>query len=558
MYKLLQYFYFQVIGDDYFGTTQNRKRFYYVVNKITTQSRFECVYVSLLSKGYNINAMSWLKYENLKENRCRRILQNTNLFLLRYVVKPLIKHFYHPLKNHRGYEIKFVERSKWHRFQHKILNELLQTKFLILVTNKFPSRGDLKLFPKTSCDSFEYRPIIYPIRYTSPAKARFKRLSKNIQKLAYTFSKIGSGSLFTSWKMYCERTEGQDIYGIKLDIKDAFGYVDVNKLCSIIKQSDFSSSDKQFVMNHISRQYITFHKKLYRWNHGLLQGDRLSSSLCNLFMGNIEEEYLQEFCGPGCFLHRIVDDFLFCSTRKDDIDRFEDKLKSVLQLNDKKTQRTDDNNRQLPYFGQIFDLSTKQVSKHYDFKKRWPIRHKFKLWNCKNPVHERSKHNIIVRALQFSYNNHCFKKLELNTIFNTEEKVLKNYFEGMVFIAFKFDAAVMAVREFRQEVNDMPFLVDVLEKVIYEYSNIIFYKVKQCKGKHFSGNITFMLLKNIAYRAFIVVLKNRNEFYKNLISYIKKNNLYLKMQEVFCIPPSVFTALPEAFTNICINRKSTI
>lgn len=502
--------------------------------------------------------MSWLKNENLDERGCRRILQNTNIFLLRYVVKPLIKHFYHPLKNYRGYEIKFIKRPTWHSFQHRILNELLQSKFLTLVTNKFPSRGELKLFPKTSCDSLEYRPIIYPVRYSPAAKAKFKRLSKNIQKLANTYSKIGSGSLYKSWGMYYEQTKDQHVYGIKLDVKDAFGYVDVAKLCHIIRQSKFSSSDKQFVINHISHQYVTFHKKLYRWNHGLLQGDRLSSCLCNLFMGYIEKEHLQEFWEPGYFLHRIVDDYLFCSPQKGDIDRFQNKIKSVLLLNDAKTQRTDDTNHDLPYFGQIFDLKTKQVSKHYGFKKRWPLRHKFRLWNCKNPVPEISKHNIIERALQFPCNNHCFKKLELNTTFNTEQRILINYFEGMVYIAFKFDAAVMAIREFHQQASDMPFLTKILEKVVYQYSNIIFYKIKQCRGKYFSGNITFMLLKNIAYRAFVVVLKKRNDFYKTLICYIKQNNLYLKLEQTFSIPPSIFTTMPKAFMNICINRKSAI
>ncbi|XP_018573053.1 telomerase reverse transcriptase-like [Anoplophora glabripennis] len=548
----------EVIGNDYFGTSQNRKRFYHVVNKITTQSRFECVYLSLLSKGYDIKSIIWLQCESLDENTRRRLLQNTNMFLLRYVVKPLIKHFYHPLKNHKGYEIRFIERSKWHRFQHKILNELLRLKFLTLVTDKFLSRGELKLFPKTSCDSLEYRPIIYPKQYRSPVtKAKFRCLSRKIEKLANTFSKIGNGSLFMFWRSYCKQTKGQTIYGIKLDIKDAFGYVNIDTVCNLIKRSNFSISDKQFIINHIRHQYVTFHKKLYRWNHGLLQGDRLSSSLCNLYMSNFEKEHLQEFYQAGCFLHRIVDDYFFCSVRKDEVDKFEGKVKSVFQLNETKTQRTDEDNSELPYFGQIFNLRTRQVSKYYSFKKDCPIRHKFRFWNCKNWIPEKSKKNIISRSLQFAYNNHCFKKLELNTAFNREETVLKNYFEGMVFIAFKFDAAVMAIREFKQKASDMPFLTDVLEKVVFEYSNIICYKIKQCKGKYFSGSITYMLLKNIAYRAFILVFKRRNEFYESVIRYIKKKCLYLKL-EIFCVPPNVFTRLPEVFKNVCVNRKAII
>ncbi|KAJ8917842.1 hypothetical protein NQ315_010754 [Exocentrus adspersus] len=547
----------EVIGNDYFGTVQNRKRFYYIVNKISTQSRFECVYMSWLSKGFNMKAISWLHHKSSDKNECRQILQTTNVFVLRYVVKPLIKHFYHPLKNHKGYEIKFVERAKWHSFQHRVLNELVQNEFLVRETGQHRSRGELKFFPKTTCDALDYRPIIYPKRYDISTRYKFKRLSRNIERLSKTYSKIGNGSLFASWRKYCEETEGRDIYGTKLDIKDAFGYIDTDKLCVIIRKSNFDLSDKEFLINHIRHQHVTFHKKLYRWNHGLLQGDCLSSSLCNLFISCCEKEYLQEFCKAGCFLHRMVDDYFFCSVEKEDIDRFELKIRNIFQLNDAKTQKSVDNNCIISYFGQIFDLKSKQVSKYYSLKKECSFRHKFKLWNLKSPVPEPSRCCIILKALKFPYNNHCFKKIELNTIFNTEEKVLMNYFEGMVFIAFKFDVCVMAVRKFQEKASSMRLLMKILEVVVSEYSNISLHKIRQRKGSHFSNNITFMLLKNIAYRAFILVMKKRNEFYKDLIEEIRKNNLFLVLDK-FNIDPRVFTSLPEPFKNVCMNRKSAI
>ncbi|KAJ8968180.1 hypothetical protein NQ314_002439 [Rhamnusium bicolor] len=527
----------EVIGNDYFGTTQNRKRFYHLVNKIITQSRFECVYKSVLSKGYNINSISWLQEENLDEKGSRALLEKTNLYILRFVVKPLIKHFYHALKSFRGYEVKFIERRKWHSFQHTILNELLHLKFLTLPSGTHISRGILRLFPKTNCDSLEYRPLISLMKYNRVTKEKFKRISKMINFFSRDVSRIEYTSVFASWKKYTEVVKGQQIYGIKLDIKDAFGNVNIDKVCEIIKQSTFKDQDKQFIIKHVQSQYISFNKKLYRWNHGLLQGD----------------------CLDTCFLHRMADDYFFCSTEKSDIDKFEFKVKSMFQLTEAKTERADGSGEcVISYFGQIFNLNSRQVSKLYSFKKDSSIRHKFKFWNIKYRIPEISKQNIVSRTLRFMYNNHCFKKLELNTSFNTEETVLINYFEGMVFIAFKYEAAVMAIREFQQEAEDMPFLISLLENVIYGYSNTIFLKIQCCKGSNHTGNISFRLLKNIAYRAFILVLRKNNEFYKSIIRYIKnKNNLYLYLDK-FKISPNIFTKLPQAFEDICLGRRSEI
>lgn len=35
--------------------------------------------------------------------------------------------------------------------------------------------------------------------------------------------------LFENWAEYCERTVGKQIFGIKVDVTDAFGTIDISK-----------------------------------------------------------------------------------------------------------------------------------------------------------------------------------------------------------------------------------------------------------------------------------------------------------------------------------------
>jgi hypothetical protein len=82
-----------IIPNDYFGTTRHRKLFYHVVNKILTQSCYECVYSSALIKGYNCTSVPWLS--GIKgEKLCQSLMKKSYILVLEQVVKPLIAFYY--------------------------------------------------------------------------------------------------------------------------------------------------------------------------------------------------------------------------------------------------------------------------------------------------------------------------------------------------------------------------------------------------------------------------------------------------------------------------------
>lgn len=156
---------------------------------------------------------------------------------------------------------------------------------------------------------------------------------------------------------------------------------------------------------------------------------------------------------------------------------------------------------EIPYAGQVFNLDTKCVTTLYDFKNGTSLRHKYKLWNELLPISycNRVGYNIqyelvkvyilhwscfrfLERAMQYSFNHHRFKNIELNTQFNTESVVLKNFFNAVIYLAFKFDAAVMAA--YLNEAINVPVVHLVMENTIQIFSRKAFKKLEKLKGKH--------------------------------------------------------------------------
>lgn len=58
----------------------------------------------------------------------------------------------------------------------------------------------------------------------------FKHVSKKIYAVAKEICFVKTGSLYLHWKNYTDTVGDQHIYGIKVDIKDAFGMINIGKV----------------------------------------------------------------------------------------------------------------------------------------------------------------------------------------------------------------------------------------------------------------------------------------------------------------------------------------
>ena len=62
--------------------------------------------------------------------------------------------------------------------------------------------------------------------------------------------------------------------------------------------------------------------KTYQLTRGLLQGDPLSSSLCNIYLGHMVHDCLADFARQDNLLVRAVDDFFFATTKLNEAEKF--------------------------------------------------------------------------------------------------------------------------------------------------------------------------------------------------------------------------------------------
>lgn len=70
--------------------------------------------------------------------------------------------------------------------------------------------------------------------------------------------------------------------------------------------------------------------------------------------------------------------------------------------------------------------------------------------------------------MAFASNNFLFKKLELNTEFNNEETVTKNFFQSMVLLAYKFDAGVMSLFK---KIKNFEVVIVVIKQTVHKYAH---------------------------------------------------------------------------------------
>lgn len=80
--------------------------------------------------------------------------------------------------------------------------------------------------------------------------------------------------------------------------------------------------------------------------------------------------------------------------------------------------------------------------------------------------------------MRFRFNNYHYRQLYLNTIFNSEQVALENFYEAMVYLAFKFDGVVTA--RFRSKIRKSVVMKQI-QRVVYHFSwrsNVILSKAK--------------------------------------------------------------------------------
>ena len=91
---------------------------------------------------------------------------------------------------------------------------------------------------------------------------------------------------------------------------------------NVIRTSHKKSKLLDLLKHHVERNIVKIGKKFFRQKEGVPQGSVLSSLLCNCFYAKLEAEHLPFVSHDSGLLLRLIDDFMFITTKKADAIRF--------------------------------------------------------------------------------------------------------------------------------------------------------------------------------------------------------------------------------------------
>lgn len=98
----------KIIPKAYFGLRYNKKRFFFIIKRILTQNRGECIHICVLYERFKYMGFPWL---NMKRDTFSQVL-NANITLLQTVVKPFIRHYYYFVNTYRNREYPIIPRGE--------------------------------------------------------------------------------------------------------------------------------------------------------------------------------------------------------------------------------------------------------------------------------------------------------------------------------------------------------------------------------------------------------------------------------------------------------------
>ncbi|KAL3273061.1 hypothetical protein HHI36_014516 [Cryptolaemus montrouzieri] len=295
------------ISMDYFGSNRNKNLFIRLVKKILNHRRREFIHISLLSQGFE-NCFEWSK--NIENDEVfQEVLKSSNIYLLEKCIKPFIEKHFFPLAQRRSHGIDLIPRPVWQKFKNSVFHQMKMKKHVELneaYADMIP-RGNLRLLPKDNFNS--YRPLICFLKRNETAKAlNYIEELKTKLKRYFNQERLHSKFFHQSWIEFINECEYKKIYGVKVDAEDSFGNVEIDKMCRIIQESPkecLSDQDKNYLVNRISNQYVSLISKepkiTVKWCHGLLQGDKLSSILCDLYYLFLVDKAELKNCMEGSY-----------------------------------------------------------------------------------------------------------------------------------------------------------------------------------------------------------------------------------------------------------------
>ena len=279
--------------------------------------------------------------------------------------------------------------------------------------------------------------------------------------------------------------------------------------------------------DHVLRNMVKIGKKFYRQKYGVPQGSVLSSLLCNCFYARLEAEHLPFVVEDGAILLRLIDDFLFITTRKEDAVRFLQVMHDGLEdygvkVNPAKSlasfsARINGANipkiagdSSFPYCGTTINTRTLEIAKDRDRRKATALADSLTVEQAKSPglTFQRKAMNA------FKIQTHrMFLDTNLNSVLNVLGNVYQNFLEA----AMKFYRYVLSMQQRSRPRSAL--LIDTIQSMV-DMAFVLVKAMHKCPAsQEYNCAVSKSQVQWLAMTAFDHVLRRKQTGFQEVLAW---------------------------------------
>ena len=356
VFNFVRSFFRNILPFNLWGSKLNNKLFHEKLLFIINMNIHDSINITTLISDFDVNCIGW---------SCGS-LNTVGLFfnfLLLEILKPLLKTMFYVTESCScGKSLKYYRKEIWIKISENLILEKLKTSYLkcsesICSSTVFYGR----ILPKNNGSS---RLVFQNFHEKSK---HFAKVLTSLSKLKmlkgfgiHSISEMKEKILFFRQKIIqCVK---EKFYFVQTDIQNCFDNICKDKLIAILNEILFKYPNVNITLNtqHIKVSIVlpeiirfvkffletmtaTVNNKMYTIDKGVPQGWPLSSALCNLYFGHIENMRFSDVSKYQTSLClRYMDDYLYISTNLKHAEEFYNLLKATEQeycfkVNERKT-----------------------------------------------------------------------------------------------------------------------------------------------------------------------------------------------------------------------------
>ena len=361
VFSFVRSFFRNVLPFNVWGSKLNNKLFHEKILFVINMNIYDSVNVITLVSDFDIHCIGW-SCGNLN------IVGLFFNFLLFEFLRPLLKTVFYVTENCScGKSLKYYRKEIWIEISENLILEKLKTSYLkcsdrICSSTLFYGR----ILPKSNGSS---RLVLQNFHEKSK---HFAKVLTSLSKLKmlkgfgiHSISEMKEKVIFFRQNIiqcFKDIVVKENFYFVQTDIQNCFDNICKDKLIAILNEISFKYPDVniklntqhikvskvlpeiiRFVKSFLETMTATVNNKIYSIDKGVPQGWPLSSALCNLYFGHMENMRFSDVSESQTSLClRYMDDYLYISTNLKHAEEFYNLIKTAEQeycfkVNERKT-----------------------------------------------------------------------------------------------------------------------------------------------------------------------------------------------------------------------------